>query len=62
MIIKKTREIKSPKTAVAWVKNYMDEVAKHKGKDLKELGISLTSYKNELKHRICWHFAKMCSK
>ncbi len=41
MILKRTKSLRQPSKAMAWVKDYLDEAAKHKGQDVSQLGLGI---------------------
>lgn len=41
MILKRTKSIRKTAAAVAWISQYVDEVEKHKEKDLRQMGLGL---------------------
>ena len=41
MILKRTKSLRQPSKAMEWVKGYLDEVGKHKGQDVSQLGLGV---------------------
>ena len=41
MILKRTKSLRQPSKAMEWVKEYLDEVGKHKGQDVSQLGLGV---------------------
>ena len=41
MILKRTKSLSQPSKAMEWVKDYLDEVGKHKGQDVSQLGFGI---------------------
>ena len=41
MILKRTKSLRQPSNAMQWVKGYLDEVGKHKGQDVGQLGLGI---------------------
>jgi hypothetical protein len=41
VILKRTKSLRQPSKAMAWVKDYLDEAAKHKGQDVSQLGLGI---------------------
>jgi len=41
VILKRTKSLRQPSKAMEWVKEYLDEVGKHKGQDVSQLGLGV---------------------
>jgi hypothetical protein len=41
VILKRTKSLRQPSKAMEWVKDYLDEVGKHKGQDVSQLGFGI---------------------